>query len=117
MNEASSVHHELEEEQVSQMIETAKLLLRKMRRRNDDLEKVEESCEYLSEQVGEVKSQVDQLTGRLKGIIDSVKDVKPVFASGIVEDVKPKFGNYARLPLPNILPTPKILHPHKMPRL
>ena len=118
MNEASSIHHELEEEQVFKMIETAKLLLGKMRRRNEELEKVEESCENLSEQVREVKRQVDQLTGRLKSLIDSVKDVKPIVASGsVVEDVKPIIGNEARLPLPNILPTPNLLPLHKMPRL
>ena len=118
MNEASSIHHELEEEQISLMIETSKLLLGKMRRRNEELEKVEESCDNLSEEVREVKSQVDQLTGRLKSLIDSVKDVKPFFASGsVVEDVKPIIGNEARLPLPNILPTPKLLPLHKMPRL
>ena len=88
VNEA--FHQNLKEEQ---MIETAKLLLMGLRRRNEDLTKVEESCELLSEELKKVGRQVEEMTGRLQSLMNSVK--------GVQEDVKP---NHLMLPLPKILP-------------
>ena len=99
MNEAASFHQNLEEEQISNMIETAKLLLEEMRRRNEHLGKVEESCDVLGEELRKARRQVEEMNGRLPAVIGSVKDVE--------EDVKPKLGNGLMLPLPNILPLPK----------
>ena len=99
MNEAASFHQNLEEEQISNMIETAKLLLEEMRRRNEHLGKVEESCDVLCEELRKARRQVEETNDRLPAVICCVKDVE--------EDVKPKLGNGLMLPLPNILPLPK----------
>ena len=110
MNEASSFHQNLEEEQISNMIETGKLLLGEMRRRNDDLGRVEESCDLLSEELRKIGRQVEEMNDRLQSLIGSVK-------KEVEEDVKPKLGNDSRLPLCKILPSPKLFPLHKMPRV
>ena len=113
MNEASSVHQDLGGEQISKMIETARLLLGEMRKRNEDLEKVEKSFDQLSEELREVRGKVEDVTDQVKSLISDVKDVKPNFAAG--EDIKPKLGNNPRFPLPNVLPTPTVLPLQRMP--
>ena len=95
VNEASSVQHALEEEQIAKMIEIAKLILDEMRKRNEILEKVEASCDILTEEVVELKTQVGEITDRMKSL---------AAANDLVEDVKPKLENPSKLPLPNILP-------------
>ena len=95
VNEASSVQHALEEEQIAKMIEIAKLILDEMRKRNEILEKMEASCDILTEEVVELKTQVGKITDRMKSLAT---------ANDVVEDVKPKFENPSKLPLPNILP-------------
>ena len=92
MKEVSSLHQNLEEEQISKMIETAKLLLGEMRKRNEKLGEVEKSCDLLSEELRKARRQVEEMNGRLHSLIDSMKDCKEEEE----EDVKPP-------PLPNIL--------------
>ena len=95
MKEASSLHQNLEEEQISKMIETAKLLLGEMRKRNEKLGEVEKSCDLLSEELRKARRQVEEMNGRLHSLIDSMKDCKEEEEEE-EEDVKPP-------PLPNIL--------------
>ena len=98
IKESASAERTQEQEQISKIKEIIQIVLVEMNRRSKNLDKIADSCDILIEQVRAMRRQAKTVSAKLESL-SQVVDVK-------TEPLIP-----SRLPLPKVLPTPKVMMP------
>ena len=98
IKESASAERTQEQEQISKMKEIIQLVLVEMNTRSENLDNIADSCDNLIEQLRAMRRQAKEVSAKLESLSQVV-------------DVKTEAVNPTRLPLPKVLPTPKVMMP------
>ena len=98
IKESATAERIHEQEQISKMKEIIQLVLVEMNTRSENLDNIADSCDNLIEQLRAMRRQAKEVSAKLESLSQVV-------------DVKTEAVNPTRLPLPKVLPTPKVMMP------
>ena len=98
IKESATAERTQEQEQISKMKEIIQLVLVEMNTRSKNLDNIADSCDNLIEQLRAMRRQAKEVSAKLESLSQVV-------------DVKTEPVNPTRLPLPKVLPTPKVMMP------